>query len=295
MSSKTLIKYRTFSELLDDVSLDFNTFLGESMIEPSQLIKIATKCSYELGLKIYKTKDAILDINHGKAKLPDDFYVLNSALVCDKWKLEQPVINTGRHTEDVFIGNGICDICKKYVPSEPCSTPDECCICNKVYTNECRDSFKVVEKIRYEIRYYDEFEHLTFRPNKRIDKDSFNLRNHGRYHGEIKDGYIYTDINCGRLYISYEGNLEDDEGNLLVMDHPLVNEFYEAALKERLLQNLYINGEDVLQRWQMIKQDLRVARINALSFINMPDYEEIQEVHQSNRRKMFHQYYRIFL
>lgn len=291
---KTELQYRSFQDLLDDVSLDLNTFLGESMIEPSQLIKVAQRVNFELGLRIYKTKETILDISHGKARLPDDFYVLNTAFVCHKWKTIQPNINMGRQTEDVFIGNNICSICHKYNPSDPCSVPDDCCICNKVYTNDCGDSFQVVEKIRYEIRYYDEFEKLSFRPSKYLDGRSPNCRQGNRL-AHIKDGYIYTDIDCGRLYISYEGNMEDDEGNLLVLDHPLINEFYEMALKQRLLENLYLNGEDVIQKLQFVDLRFRSARVNALSLVNTPDFQEIQEIHQDNRKKMYNKYYRIFI
>lgn len=295
--SKTYLKYRTFQELLDDVSLDFNTFLGESMIEPSQLIKIAQKVNYELGLKINRTKDDIIDINHRKAKLPDDFYVLNTALICHKWKLVQPDIMMGRHTEDVeIIGGKFCPICKEEVCVTPGSDTDKFCKCNRVYTNECGDSFQVIEKIRYEIRYYDEFEHLVFAPDKRIDKDSVNLRDHNsRHRAEIKDGYIYTNIESGRLFINYESNMEDNEGNLLVLDHPLINHYYEYAIKQRLLENLYINGEDVVQRLQLINQLLHPARTAALTLVNTPDFAELKDVHDLNRQHAHKKYYRIFL
>ena len=39
----TIIKYRTFDELMDEVKTDFFTYEMEGMIEPSQLIKIAQR------------------------------------------------------------------------------------------------------------------------------------------------------------------------------------------------------------------------------------------------------------
>jgi hypothetical protein len=35
------LKYRTFDQLLEDVTVDLNTFALENMIEPQQLIKLA--------------------------------------------------------------------------------------------------------------------------------------------------------------------------------------------------------------------------------------------------------------
>ena len=70
-------KYRTFDQLLEDVMVDFQTYALEGMIEPAQLIKVATRVNYDLGLRIHRTKEIVLDIEHGKAKLPNDFAYLN--------------------------------------------------------------------------------------------------------------------------------------------------------------------------------------------------------------------------
>ena len=44
-------KFRTFDQLLEDVSVDFSTYALEGMIEPQQLIKVATRVNYDLGLR----------------------------------------------------------------------------------------------------------------------------------------------------------------------------------------------------------------------------------------------------
>jgi hypothetical protein len=37
------LKYRTFNQLLEDVTVDLSSFALENMIEPQQLIKLAKK------------------------------------------------------------------------------------------------------------------------------------------------------------------------------------------------------------------------------------------------------------
>ena len=59
--------------------------------------------------------------------------------------------------------------------------------------------------------------------------------------------------------------MEDDEGNLLVPDHDRINEYYEYALKSRILENLYLNGEDVSQKMRLVEQRLREDRNIALT------------------------------
>ena len=69
------LRYRTFDQLLEDVTIDFNTFALENMIEPQTLIKLARKLNYELGLRINQTKEVLLEVCHGKVKLKKkDFY-----------------------------------------------------------------------------------------------------------------------------------------------------------------------------------------------------------------------------
>lgn len=81
------LKYRTFDELLNDVSVDFQSFFLDGTIEPQQLIKVAKRVTYDLGLRINMTKEIILEVEHGKVKLPDDFYVFNLGLVCGEYSV----------------------------------------------------------------------------------------------------------------------------------------------------------------------------------------------------------------
>ena len=96
------------------------------------------------------------------------------------------------------------------------------------------------------------------------------------------------------MFISYQGALEDEEGNLLVLDHPMINEYYEYAIKQRLLENLYINGEDVAQKLQLIEQKLRAARNYALTIVNTPDFAEMKKNWELNRKAMYQRYYNMF-
>ncbi len=79
------LRYRTFDQLLEDVTVDFNTFALENLIEPQQLIKLAKKLNYDLGLRINQQKEIILEVCHGRVKLPDDFYTFNYGMICGEF------------------------------------------------------------------------------------------------------------------------------------------------------------------------------------------------------------------
>jgi hypothetical protein len=88
--------------------------------------------------------------------------------------------------------------------------------------------------------------------------------------------------------------MEDDQGNLMVPDHDLLNEYYEYALKSRIFENLYLNGEDVAQRMQLVEQRLKAARNQALSLVNTPNFREMEKMWWTNRKAMYGKYYTMF-
>jgi len=281
---KTELKYRTFNELLDEVSTDFTVFSMEGMIEPAQLIKVAQRVTYELGLKIHQSKEELLEVSHGKVKLPNDFYVLNHALLCHRYRVHSDV-PMGRHTEDILIPE-CCPACEAPVQECGCPCPQKCKV-------SCNEQYQVVQTIKHETRIYDETIKLNLTGNH-LAPGCPNLRYKCGSHGEIKNGYLYLNIKDGSIYINYEGAMEDDEGNLLVLDHPLINEFYETAIKSRILENLYMNGENVSDKLAFMKQELRIARNNAYGVVNTPDFAEIKDIHDLNRKAMHNKYYRQF-
>mgnify|MGYP006277422283 CR=1 FL=1 len=300
----TELKYRTFTQLLSEVASDFTMYNVESMIDPSQLIKVAQRVNYDLGLRIHGTKEKIIEIENCKAKLPDDFYILNYAMLCGEEEVTKPTI-TGRQTENVILGHcGDCDM------------PISQCKCKVSYSVECKTGEKVfvqiVETRKHEVKTYNRLERIHVSDSSgRSDaldnsfmsayiKNGFMYINFGdeyrreSYYSDFPN-YGVVDIKFDhRLFISYEGTLEDEEGNLLVLDHPMINEYYEYAIKQRLLENLYMNGEDVVQRIQLIEQRLKAARNNALSIVNTPDFAEMYTLWQTNRRAQYAKYYDMF-
>ena len=286
---KTELKYRTFNELLSEVSTDFVIYNNEALIESSQLIKVAQRVNYDLGLRINGTKEKMLEIENRKVKLPDDFYVLNYAHLAHSQTVTYRA-NSGRHTENIitgYAGDGNCSRCYK---------PEIDCCCQATYVQECQNGEKifvqVVEKRKTETRTYESFQRVKISTDGGRT-DALN-NEHGGPTAYIKNGFMYTNIESGNLFISYQGALEDDEGNLLVLDHPMINEYYEYAMKARILENLYINGEDVAQKLQLIEQRLRPARNNALTIVNTPNFAEMYQVWSMNRKAMYHKYYDMF-
>lgn len=322
------LKYRTFDQLLEDVTIDLNTFALENMIEPQQLIKVARKLNYDLGLRINQQKEVVLEVCHGRVKLPDDFYTFNYAFVCtDRVESvgyngmvggtniqEVPYVETPSTVNTCALPTVNCRTCN----SNPCNHTAACdlnhpilnpipteydpnnpygdtCIAPRVFMNCKGEKYELIQVLKSgATRTYRTLTPLRMKASQNIDCDCPNLYYNTPNQGWLKNGYLFTTFENGNVYLNYQGELVDDNGNLMVPDHELLNDYYEYALKKRILENLALNGEDVIQKLQIIIPELKAARNNALSLVNTPNFKEMEQVWWTNRRAQYSKYYDMF-
>jgi hypothetical protein len=322
------LKYRPFDQLFEDVTIDMNTLALENMIEPQQLIKVAKRINYDLGLRINQTKEVILEVCHGKVKLPDNFYTFNFAFICGEYEdhvgyggmsggtniqevpyKEAPsTVNTCapetvncrtcnanpcNHTAACDLNHPIVDpIPTSYDPNNPYG---DTCVPPRVFMNCKGEKWELVQILNTgATRKYSRLIPLRMKASQEIECDCPNLYYDTANQGWIKGGYLFTTFETGKVYLNYQGAMEDDAGQLLVPDHDLLNDYYEYALKQRLLENLFMNGEDVSARLQLIEVKLKAARNQALSLVNTPNFKELEQMWWTNRKAMYNKYYDMF-
>lgn len=320
------LKYRTYDQLLEDVMVDFQVYALENMIDPQTLIKVVRRINYDLGLRINQQKEVMLDVTHGKVKLPDDFYTLNFAFICGEYTLsagynyggtniqEVPYVETPSTVDTCSPPSVNCSVCNSnpcnhtaacgdntlptnYIPTEydPNNPYGDTCIRPRVFMNCKGEKYELIQIIPGQpTRTYSVLIPLRMKPSQNIECDCPNLYFNTPNQGWIKNGYLYTTLDTCKIYLNYQGELENEEGEILVPDHPLLNEYYEYGLKQRLLENLYMNGEDVSNKVQLIEQRYRSARNNALSMVNTPNFEEMKKLWWANRRAQYGKYYDMF-
>ena len=187
-----------------------------------------------------------------------------------------------------------------YVPApsekEPCSDDDDCTDTCVIKTCNDTKQHQVIHKVgpsRY--RTFTAFTPLRIKNvNDKVCSTCVDVGLQAADIAEIKDGFVITTFETGHVYISYQGAMEDSQGNLLVLDQPYCNEYYEYALKQRILENMLFAGENVAQQLGLIEGRLRASRNNALSFVNTPNFAELQKTWWLNRKAQYHNYYNMF-
>lgn len=320
----TSLKYKKFDQLVDEVMIDFNMFALEKMIEPHQLIKIAKLISAQLGLKIQMTKEVILEVEKGRVRLPSDFKVANYGLLCGNYEVTTIPVQGTTIEERPFSykdfnpvlnscdGNdGLCPKCNIVRATCGCGTPTcppvtipaynplvpygDYCVQPRVFMNCKNEAFELVHLLNTETRTYKFMLPLKFlQSSQGITCECPNLYVKSADEVYIKNDWLYCNFQCGKVYLNYQGMMEDADGNLLVLDHDIINELYEYALKERILENLIMQGEDVQQRYQLVAAKLEVARYNAMSIATMPDFNVLKKTWEVNRKAQYHKYYNMF-
>ena len=318
MSYNYSLKYRTFDTLLADASNDFQKYQLQNAIDPQDMIKVALRVNYDLGLRLNQTKEIILEVENGKVRLPNTFHMFNFALLCGTY--ERKIYNPqGTNVEERIISPGtvyqqappnIVDVCQNTtpvaVPCDPCNkcgTPccdGPCSTCNTSVGScslTCKgETTQLVQTLKFETRQFSVLKPIRMLENPQmIDCNCPNLYWESAFTGWIKDGWLFLNFKTGKVYLNYQSALEDDDGNILVPDHPMLNEYYEYALKQRILENLIMDDEVVSQtKIQLIESRYKEARLYAKSIVNTPNFEELHRVWKMNRKAMYSRYYDMF-
>lgn len=321
---KTQLKYRTFNELLNDVRVDFKTYDLENLIEPQELIKIAQQCSSLLGLRIQMTKETILEIEHGRARLPFDFNVANYGLICGDHEVvtipgqgthieERPFPSPQdfKHNVDLCDPGTICSTCNVVRAQCTCGNPTcppvvvpefnplvpygDYCVKPRVFMNCKGQAYELIQIVNTEVRRFRFTLPVKFLSTSQgITCDCPNIYVKSKDEVYIQEGWLYANFSCGKIYLNYQGALEDEDGNLLVLDHPQINQYYEYALKKRLLENMWIEGEDVERKLGYIKEEFRMARQQAMLIAATPNFGELKKTWEINRKAQYYKYYTMF-
>jgi len=199
-----------------------------------------------------------------------------------------------------------------------CGCPNTCNICNvehpggvcpEVVINpyplgQCRTicqgtdqqaTIKILQYCSNQVFCYETFERLWIVPN--IQSGGFSNRkvngtanpNTASINGRFLETNSYE---CTKVYLQYMGNMTTEDGQLLVLDHPTINFYYEWALKHYLLEHLWLNGEpDIDRRMQYAEKQMLDYRAKSLDIVNAPNYRDVINTIQVLRANSNRQYY----
>lgn len=282
----TNLKYKTFDQLMAGVESDLYTFADEGYFDRGKFIKEARRVNADLGLKINTEREDVLDVVDHVALLPPDFQFLQLAVACNVGTVRVPEIagaKTEAHSIEFPLQNRSCEF-------GSCRTGD----CN----GPCNNCTWVTQRIGIKTYTWTDVRELrlTERSSSRCADFCMNHQfNNAKDQISIEDDHATFNFKEGKVFINYLADMVDDNNNIIILDHPLVNDYYEYAIKKKFFEMMKFNKEgDFLQDFQIAKEELRIAKIHAISFINTPEYGQLIQMFVDNRQRFYKKYVRYF-
>lgn len=284
------LRYKTFDQLLASVESDIDKFTDEGYVNRGIFIKEIRKVNADLGLKINIERETVLDVVDYVALLPPDFLFMQLALACHVSYVHVPVIRgiqTEMHSETIET-NGISEI------------PTSCFLESCDFGNcggPCEKCMWVTQKVGVKVYTYTDLKELqlTKSSHGRCADNCMNFRFRSPHQIKIEDDHATFSFREGKVYINYLADMVDEDNNVLVLDHPTVNDYYEYAVKKKFFENMFLNKEgDFLQAYQAMQAELLKARTMAITFVNTPEYGDLQKMFIDNRNRFYKKYVRYF-
>lgn len=258
----------------------FDTGSVDSLLFPTYL----DKCLKKLGKATYTIVPVILDVVNFEARLPDNFYAIREAWLCDEIPVKQfqePASfysQTGTATS-IQIGPTITD------QTNGCNNSD----CSNVDCNgECLPTLiQVVYKHNKEVARSFSRKHLLKPGNiavrEHCDLYCANFASSSFDSFDIRDNKFVTNFRNGTVYILMYAIDYDDTGNQLIPDNYRIKEYLEAFLKFKVVEMMTNQTND--ETFNQLQQKLAYYKQLADEAYIMADIEiKKQDVFSKQRR-----------
>lgn len=305
--SSSKFSYITASQLLASVEGDFHKWADAGFIDHLKLIKVIRECNETLGLRIYRPRETILYVTPvpgefsdyrrpGRADLPLDFYKAEMVFALHK-RLVNSMLPIGSGFNQVFNPPSVQQVERGEITNftGPCclDATDNCSWLIKTPLTQLQ--VQITDIVPLEI-FMDSDRHFTeYSPNRAYRHHQEGHHHHHSCTINVEEGYVETDFPEAVLHLSYLGDMKNEKGEDLVPFHAKVNEYYEWAVKARILQNILYNGEaDVAGLYKDAQHQRNLAFQSAVNFVMGKEAQEWHRYEHERARKFYRQYYSIF-
>jgi len=264
----SLRKYIDAVEVMNRASSSLRTYADSDLFFIEDYYKVIDLCNQRMGLRLNPTKEVLIKVEDGRAELPEDFHLLNLALL----------VGTRIITHNFPLSK------TEYLTSECPTLKDLAILENKCcdFKLECGRVPKLTCKYEQHTFEFQETFIVRLTEKKYTTSDCFNLNvsNSAIHLMEITNNQIFIDnVVDGYIYLQYQSTMKE-EGNLpICIDNEIVLNYYEQALKYEILFDLYINKKlEVAQALPLIERKKNQAEREAISLVRTPEFDELMSI-----------------
>lgn len=281
-------RYIKLSELMSSVKSDLNLYDDSGFIDEDKVIKIIAECNEKLGQRIYKSRECKITVSNYKADIPTDLYKIENILATQ-------ILNVTNFNPSAIQARQLEFLDVKPTDTSKVITYGKMgCVdnCNNCYWVEDRRTVAKTQKLIFERFIPLQLSSSLYNKCTEYSPCSYNNK---EYKIDVEDNFFKFSFEKGEIYLSYLGNLISEDGEIEIPFHPKLNPYYEYAVMEKILENMFLNSEaDILQKLQYISQKKKDAYSVAWDFANTREVNEWSKIQKKLQTEYYNKWYKIF-
>ena len=301
--------------LFSRISEELSTYNSNSLLDLGKFYPQLVFFSQQLGLSVFGYEEVVINLQNHRAELPCNFYLLDSAWLCDEFGYDEhqdyttPEIGNGGKSfnfqaKSVVYTERSCDTVLNHAN---CSLPDtnklypvaiDACVQDTVLARTTTREYVITDHNDEAGRQHRKWHNpILLRLNNR--KSVRNLCSHdcqnlfSKYPSEIsinKQGsnyYLYSTLKNPVIYVKYFAYPLDENGLPLIPEDRILQEALFNHLVAYFLRMLWTNGEDTnmadkVKYWDM-KADFSMTQ--AKNLVKLPSFSTMIQVARRTRNK----------
>lgn len=275
--------------IIAQVLSQFKRYNVSDVIDENSMYRDVILAIRGFGNDITTLQEDIVEIRGAEGKLPDNFYRLKSAVLC------QPMHVTCRNVEyrqlvDIGYVSNIHEITSRW---NTCDNGD-CCddVEDKIYTKEIYFSENANVRFNYRKVKYLKLGRNVNKKSCTTDCDNFGISNESD-EITIQGDKIKANFNEGSIHILYRGFPTNEQGEMEMPETPngYLERYIEGLLKVNTAERIITNGDNVeglMKLYPMWKQDLVVLQRKASNELKTSEFnlnKVTKQIVLANRRE----------
>ncbi len=248
------------SYLIEEIKSDFSKYSDAGLIDEASINRDIEKGLKRFGNDVMELQETVIEVVNGFAKLPEGFFSLYIAYLCEPIgysanKVDKPFLVKSdffiERTQRTMEWNS-CDPC--------CVDEHEKVITESLYLNDRQVDFHYKNPILLKL-------------GKSFNKKSCHDKCRNKFVKDcpseivINGNTLYTNFDCGSIYMQYYGLPTDEEGEIDIPDtkNGHLDTYLEYFIKRRLAERLLGNNDAVglSNLYNIYKQEEQIALRNA--------------------------------
>jgi hypothetical protein len=279
------MKFKSTDEIFSRIRENLSSYTAAGVLDVGKFFFEIKWFINKLGIEMYELDEDVLNLKDYKHEMPCNFYLLESAWLCDKNGSQSKKVDNFQG-KTVIYTEKTCE--KVILPS--CSTPncDER-VLDKITTKEYVQTDGAYENTYNNLRLLALGNKLTKQVCAEKCKNLFHTSDEDI--SILRRGSTYQLISSLKeptIYIKYYAYPIDEEtGMPLIPDEPIIEKALENHLMHYFFKNLWLNGDDanVQQKIGALKVDAEQSLAEAISYSKLPTFTQMITTARRQRRR----------